>query len=631
MKQTRTVKTLFRAGFILTSLLAAPIAFAEDSASYLPSRDGPIGLSEMSTAEVGPRLHLRFGIHGEYFSSSDFLIPGDQNSQLATAVAIGFTPIEYLEVFGGIASSSNRNQRLSEAGRGDPEVIKSWGDVRFGAKLAGRVARATTAGFELGMRVPPAASAFSITPDATSVWLGPLMTYDLRQLGGTPVRLHVNANYYFDNSGNLSSFADTSPQTRQVSTFAYGIAKSRARFALGVDAPLEHLTDPIPLQPFAEYHAEIITASADPALANYVSTGGRDRHWVSVGVRARVYRGITIDVGADVSIRHTGVQYGPPLPPYEIVIGAAYPLDIDAVRHPPVKTPPPTPPTDGDIVGTVIDTKEGTPIGEAVVAVKGRAHSRVATDSDGTFKLHGIAPGPARLEITALAFDGETVSTSVVAGRSAQVKVALAAKAVTGSVSGKIVDPNGRGVQAVLHFSGTQAYDSHSAPDGSFSAALVPGTYRMAAEAPDLGSKQVAVNIAPGRDREIEVALRAPNPDVTLEGYTITLRTPVRLGSTNPRLRPKEEQEFGAVVAILQDHPEIRTLRVEAHWDASAGPTAKPLTEHQAQFIKDYLVSKGVAEGRIEALGMGGDQPLLPNIVPANRAKNRRIELHVIY
>ena len=219
----------------------------------------------------------------------------------------------------------------------------------------------------------------------------------------------------------------------------------------------------------------------------------------------------------------------------------------------------------------------------------------------------------------------------MVAGRSAEVKVELEAKVVTGSVSGKIVDPNGRGVQAVLHFSGAQAYDSRSSPDGSFSAALTPGAYRMAAEAPDLGSKQVSVNVAPGRDREIEVALRAPNSDVTLEGYTISLRTPVRLGSGSPHLSPKEELEIGAVAAILQDHPEIRTLQVDAHWDTSAGPTAKPLTERQAQFIKDYLVSKGVAESRIEARGVGGDQPLLPNIAPANRAKNRRIELHVIY
>jgi len=100
-------------------------ADTSDSASYLPSRVGPVGLFEMSTAEVGPTAHLRLGLHGEYFTSDDFLVQGDTDTRMAAAVALGFTPLRYLEVFGGITSSSNRNERPSEMGRGDPEVIKS--------------------------------------------------------------------------------------------------------------------------------------------------------------------------------------------------------------------------------------------------------------------------------------------------------------------------------------------------------------------------------------------------------------------------------------------------------------------------------------------------------------------------
>jgi outer membrane protein OmpA-like peptidoglycan-associated protein len=44
--------------------------------------------------------------------------------------------------------------------------------------------------------------------------------------------------------------------------------------------------------------------------------------------------------------------------------------------------------------------------------------------------------------------------------------------------------------------------------------------------------------------------------------------------------------------------------------------------------VKEYLVKKGVPEGRVEAVGMGADKPLVPNIGPANKAKNRRVELH---
>ena len=53
------------------------------------------------------------------------------------------------------------------------------------------------------------------------------------------------------------------------------------------------------------------------------------------------------------------------------------------------------------------------------------------------------------------------------------------------------------------------------------------------------------------------------------------------------------------------------------------------MTDAQAKAIKDYLVKKGVAEGRIEAAGHGAENPLVPNIGPVNKAKNRRVELHV--
>jgi OOP family OmpA-OmpF porin len=136
--------------------------------------------------------------------------------------------------------------------------------------------------------------------------------------------------------------------------------------------------------------------------------------------------------------------------------------------------------------------------------------------------------------------------------------------------------------------------------------------------------------VVAGQDKQVDLSLRTPNPDVSLNGYTIALRAPIKFRAGAPRLGPKDQEELAAVAAILQDHPEIRTLRVEAHWDASVGLLAKPMTEHQAQAIKDHLVKMGVDAGRIEAAGLGADQPLAPSI-GTGRTKNRRIELHVVY
>jgi outer membrane protein OmpA-like peptidoglycan-associated protein len=396
----------------------------------------------------------------------------------------------------------------------------------------------------------------------------------------------------------------------------------------------------VPLQPFVEYHAEIVTADADPAYADVMGAGGRDRQWLAFGLRARVYKGITLDAGTDVRITSTAAKYGPPLPPYDVVVGAAYPLDIDAFRRPVVVTKTvekqvikevPPPPSGGEIAGTVNDTKDGKPLAGAIVALKGRPHARVATDPDGSFSLQGVPPGPVDVEVWAPSFDPEQVTTSVAAGRTARVTVALSRRIDTGVVRGKVTDTGGKPVEASLHFSGAQAYDARSDAQGLFQATLTPGAYKLAVDAPALDCKEAVFDLVAGQEQQLDLGLRAPNPDVLLSGDTITLRQPIRLRVGTPRLAPRDQSELDGVAALLDDHPEIHMLRVEAHWDASAGLTAKTLTQQQAQAIKDYLVKKGIGERRIDAVGMGSDQPLVPSIGPGNRSRNRRVELRVTY
>ena len=118
--------------------------------------------------------------------------------------------------------------------------------------------------------------------------------------------------------------------------FAYGIVGSRLRFALGVDAPLDSLR--VPLRPFAEYHAEIITASRDPAFSMLPGPKNRDQHWMTLGVRGRVAPGLTVDAGMDIGLRSVGFEYGTPIAPWAVIFGLSYALDLEALNRPVVVT-----------------------------------------------------------------------------------------------------------------------------------------------------------------------------------------------------------------------------------------------------------------------------------------------------
>ena len=607
--------------------------------SFLPSLMGPIGLYHLSTAEVGPVNHLRLALHFDYFKSSGFLVSGDENSRLDGSFSFGYTPHEYLELFGAMLTSSNRNKRsaVGEPPRRDPELIKSFGDLVLGAKTAVPVARGMTLGFELGFRFLSSISDLSVSPSSTSLWLGPLYTLDLRPISGAPLRIHASANFYVDNSKNLIDFSDAtiSPFTREVASFAYGIAQSRFRFGLGVDVPLEQRTAPVPLDLFGEYHAEVVTASGDATFKD-LSPKNRDQQWLTFGLRGRVLHGLTLDAGVDIRLRSVGYEYGPPLPPYLLIFGVSYPLDIDAFTKPIVVTrtiernvPAGSPASlDAPVTGTVKSARDGKGVPNAIVAVVNRPRSRVGTDPDGSFQTVPLPPGPALLDVSAPGFEAARVTAAVILGRPAKLDVTLTPRVATGNVRGKVTDAKGQPMPASLRFAGAEAFSAQADASGNFSAALPVGPYRVIAEMPAMPPKEVPLDIVEGQDKTLDIVMRSPNVNVTLVGDVVTLKQPLKFKGA-ARLDPKMQATLDGVADLLQEHPELRTLRVDVYWDSSAGARAKPLTDAQAKAIKDYLVKTGVAEGRVEATGHGSDNPLVPNIGPVNKGKNRRVELHV--
>ena len=52
------------------------------------------------------------------------------------------------------------------------------------------------------------------------------------------------------------------------------------------------------------------------------------------------------------------------------------------------------------------------------------------------------------------------------------------------------------------------------------------------------------------------------------------------------------------------------------------------LSERRAQAVVDYLAAKGVAPGRIKAMGYGAAKPVADNMTEEGRAQNRRVTIH---
>jgi OmpA-OmpF porin, OOP family len=72
------------------------------------------------------------------------------------------------------------------------------------------------------------------------------------------------------------------------------------------------------------------------------------------------------------------------------------------------------------------------------------------------------------------------------------------------------------------------------------------------------------------------------------------------------------------------------TVGIEGHTDSRGKDDAnRELSQSRAEAVRDYLVSKGVAAGRLEVQGFGEEKPIASNKSKRGRAKNRRIEFRI--
>jgi outer membrane protein OmpA-like peptidoglycan-associated protein len=637
------------------------------------SLGGSVGMLRMAAAEVGNVAQFRLTLHGEYFKGSNFLIQSespaasDRNTRLQGALAFGVTPIDHLEIFGAVLGSANRNRRLcsndisgqevcvSEANRTDPELIKSFGDLLFGAKLAYGLAPGFSAGAELGVRLMSSISGISFSPDSTSLWVNALGSYDLKPATeSVPLRFHLNLGYYVDRSRHLVDYDanSTSAFSRYVSQFAYGIAGSRLRVALGADAPLHELAEGFSLRPIVEYHFEYLTNDPDPVIdrqqhdvgqcgqpGNEACKDNKDQHWVTLGVQGQVLHGLTLTLGLDVALRSPGYAYGPALAPWNVLFALGYALDLvpRVVRNVPVEkiVTKEVAMAEGVVAGRVISAA-GTPVEGAIVGVSGRQHSRVVTEADGSFQSVPLAPGPVELVVVANGFETATVRTEIIAGQTANIVLRLTPKPPAARASGRISDDSGKGVAAAIKLAGPQIAEGRSDESGNFSIPVAPGVYTLRVDASQYLSKEMQITVADGREGGVSITLRSRPmvAGVTFKDGKFKLRQAVTFkpagGKPGSELTAGMPLLLDEVVDVLANHSEIRQIRVEAHWDSGiAAAKALALTDAQAKSVAKYLVDQGIAAERVAAEGMGAKKPIVPNL-GAGKSKNRRVEFVVV-
>jgi len=94
-------------------------------------------------------------------------------------------------------------------------------------------------------------------------------------------------------------------------------------------------------------------------------------------------------------------------------------------------------------------------------------------------------------------------------------------------------------------------------------------------------------------------------------------------------LKPGAVDELSQLGDVLAKYPQDR-IQVMGFTD-STGPQAfnDELSKRRAEAVRKVLISRGVSEQQVLAIGMGEQSPVASNATAEGRSKNRRVELHI--
>lgn len=348
---------------------------------------------------------------------------------------------------------------------------------------------------------------------------------------------------------------------------------------------------------------DVITVAPEVVLASSLPDGR---------YLQRSYTGFEAALGGHVRFRGgwvlsaapgIGVLNQPGTPDFRFLLRVAWapqeppPLeeeDPEPVVSVPVNDPPPPPPPDGD-EDDIVDAEDACPADKGVASADPAKHG-CPPDGDGD----GVA-------------DATDVCPSVPAG--AHPDPARTGCPLTDSDADGIFDPFDLCPQE---------------PVGP-----LPDPAKKGCPLPDRDADTVG-----DADDACPDKAGAPHPDArkngcpglvqVREGKLVILK-PVFFATNRDKVLAKSFAVLSAVADALLAQPQVRRIRVEGHTDDRGNAQKNTLlSQRRAESVRMFLINRGVAAERLEAVGYGPSEPIETNKTSRGRAANRRVEFEIL-
>ncbi|MDX1433692.1 MAG: OmpA family protein, partial [Gammaproteobacteria bacterium] len=110
----------------------------------------------------------------------------------------------------------------------------------------------------------------------------------------------------------------------------------------------------------------------------------------------------------------------------------------------------------------------------------------------------------------------------------------------------------------------------------------------------------------------------------------VSIVTNINFDFDSAAIRDDAKPKLDRVIALMNETPNV-VVRVVGYTD-STGPEAynSELSLRRAESVREYMISRGIQANRVQAVGRGEANPLVPNTTAEGRAVNRRVEFEVV-
>lgn len=652
---------------------------------------GPTGGLRLIDASSGPvgTARLQFGLH--YFTAGNYLVTDDDDQQLGGVLALSLTPAEHVEAFISLSTHANSNTRgnpvlLQVAGdlnlgvKGFTQLLP-WlgvgGDVRllFLNTIGdlGVILKGTT----IGLRGAATADLRRVR-EPLPILLRANLEY-----------LLDNSSELIEGVED-ARYASISPTTRlplanedrhlvtRIERFALGINRvDMLNIGVGGEVPLE-VSSEFWVHPLLELRVGIpvnrqgyscLSVATNATLDDpdgCLAVEGLSAAPSTLTLGARVLppvKGLSALLAFDIGLLGTStfVRELAPNRPWTFVIAAQYAIDtrpprpeIQYVRS--EQAPPPPAAAKARVHGVVVERGFNTAVLGAVVHYPDLELSPQLTGSDGGFVSYELDPGPVTFEVTHPDYEPARCSAAIPAPAQAptsrgapsgsgppaagsgsallEMRCELTARPRSASLRGSVVDAQSAPVSGVsVEVSGPANQTVSTDASGDFVVSGLPvGDYVARVDAPAFLLKSQPFSVTSGTEVNLQLVLIAKPKDasVTLTAKEVKIRNQIMFKSNSAEIDERSTALLSEIADVLLRNPQAARVQVQGHTDNRGDPeTNLALSQQRAEAVVQWLTQAGVGADRLEAKGYGDSRPIVPNLTPGNRARNRRVQFIV--